>query len=89
MAILKDVKVLNMSAKITDSRIYYIDGFKYRYAIRHSDYSRADPVTIEKSVAINFYGSIFFNEELIFKNDDDAYIELSENDICNIIQALD
>lgn len=90
MANFKDVEVFGLKAKVTNSRVYYYtNDFKYRYAIRHSDYSWVDPITIEKSVVVNFYGSIFFKEELVFENSDDAYIELSEDDIYNIIQALD
>lgn len=87
MIIFKDVEVFNSEAKVTRSRVYNSDEeFNYRYAMRHPSSNWAKPSTIEKNVVVDFYGSIFFKEKLKFSDD---YIELSEDDIYNIVQALD
>ena len=89
MANFKDVNIFGLEAKVVDYKISENpDGFNYKYDMRHNDSNWVDPVTIEKRVMVNFCGSIFFKEELIFCNDCKDYIELSEDDIYNIIQAL-
>ena len=89
MANFKDVEVFGLEAKVVDYRISENpDGFDYKYDMRHNDSNWVDPVTIEKRVMVNFCGSIFFKKELMFSNDCRDYIELHEDDVYNIIQAL-
>ena len=54
------------------------DGF-HVYDIRHSDDDWGEPRTIEKSVTVNFYGSIILNHPLDIP--ECGYIDVGEEDI--------
>lgn len=85
----KDVNVFSLEAKVVDYKVFENpNGFDYKYDMRHNDSNWVDPVTIERGVMVNFCGSIFFKEELMFSNDCKDYIELCEDDVYNIVHAL-
>ncbi len=49
-------------------------GYPYMYYIRHDEDNWVQPVSIEKYVLVNFFGTIFTKEELEF--DGNEYIEI-------------
>ena len=54
------------------------DGF-HAYDIRHADEDWGDPCTIEKSVVVNFFGSIILNHPLEIP--ERGYLDIGETDI--------
>lgn len=58
----------------------------YYYGIRHCDQDFGEPITVEKNVLVNHFGTLITKQELDFKGYD--YIELTEEEqdlIINII----
>ena len=52
---------------------------KYLYDIRHADEDWCDPATLEKSVMVNWFGTLIVDEPIEFlENDRKAYLEITD-----------
>jgi hypothetical protein len=50
-------------------------GYRYVYHLRHSEEDWTRPESIERSVLVNFYGTVFSEEP--FRLSDEGYLEIS------------
>ena len=55
--------------------------YKFRYDIRHAETAWDKPITIEKRVWVNFWGTIFTNKSLDKFFNDFSYILLTRKEI--------
>ena len=49
-------------------------GYPYMYQIRHDEDDWTRPITLEQSVLVNFFGTVFMKEQIDFDNN--GYIEI-------------
>jgi hypothetical protein len=79
---MKTINFRGIDTIILHTRLYNpkaYKGFKYGYAIRHSDVNWSKPVTVEKFVFCNFWGTLLSKKPLdkFFKPD---FITLSKKE---------
>lgn len=46
------------------------EGYPFAYSLRHSDRDFGKPVSVERSVVVNFFGRIFSREEILKPEED-------------------
>ena len=51
-------------------------GYPYMYHIRHDEDNWTHPISLEKFVAVNFFGTVFIKKPL--EIDKDGYLEIEE-----------
>lgn len=52
---------------------------KYLYDIRHADEDWCEPATLEKSVMVNWFGTLIVDEPIeILESDHNAYLEITD-----------
>lgn len=75
--------MLNARINNIDCILYYDErissekaplGYSYMYQIRHDEDDWTQPITLERLVVVNFFGTVFMTEPLEFDNS--AYIEI-------------
>ena len=55
------------------------DNYPYMYQLRHDEDDWTIPVTLEKVVFVNFFGTVFLKEPVVFC--EDSYVEISDFEI--------
>jgi len=51
-------------------------GYPYMYHVRHDDNNWICPITIERFVVVNFFGTVFMKEPIVIGEDN--YLEINQ-----------
>ena len=57
-------------------REYAPVGYPYMYYLRHDEDDGMEPISIENYVLVNFFGTIFFKQPIIFGKE--VYVDINE-----------
>ena len=56
------------------------EGYPFAYSLRHSDRDVGNPVSVERSVVVNFFGRIFSREEILKPEEDFLPVRYFQHD---------